>query len=211
MKKVVLAALFAVSSPVFAQGYVGIGFGQSTVDIDSSPAFVSVDDNDTIFGVFIGTEINKNIAIEGGYIDFGSFGANEVDFLTDGSYDYDVVAKHSLEGRAIYAAGIGKMPITNVVDIFAKAGFAFWDVEYSLRGTADVYYATSTTYITTLDLSDSESESGIDPMFGVGINIHASDAFMLRAEFVRFMDVGDENTTGQSDVDVIGLSAAVKF
>ncbi len=31
---------------------------------------------------------------------------------------------------------------------------------------------------------------------------------VLRAEFT---DVGDENTTGQSDVDVIGVSAAVKF
>jgi hypothetical protein len=47
-------------------------------------------------------------------------------------------------------------------------------------------------------------------MFGVGVQFDAGN-LLLRAEFERFMDIGDEDITGQSDVDVIGVSAAVKF
>ncbi len=221
MKRVIFAALFAISSPVFAQGYVGLGIGQSSVDSDSSPVPVpgysgmlyptNIEDSDTSFKVFAGFDLHKNFALEAGYVDFGTFGTTLAGTFTDGTFIYDSTAEGSSDAFAIYAAVVGKLPVSNAVDLFVKAGFARWDVESTAAAVVDVYDAGTSAYLGTGYGYDSESASGVDPMFGVGINIHASDAFMIRAEFERFIDVGDENTTGQSDVDVIGVSAAVKF
>lgn len=191
MKQVVLAALFIISSPVFAQGYVGIGLGQSSVDLTASPIGgvpPQKDDNDTAFKVFGGGFVNDNVGFELGYVDFGEF-----TITWDDGVDY---IKDAFEGSALYAAAVGYLPIGQA-KLFGKAGLARWDVD-----------AVETSSIPGVGVS--VSEDGIDLMFGIGAQIDAGNV-LLRAEFERFTDVGDEDTTGQSDVDVIGVSAAVRF
>ncbi len=191
MKKVVLAALFAISSPVFAQGYVGIGFGQASVDIDAgliAGVQPSIDDTDTSFKVFGGAFINPNFGLEVGYIDFG-----ESSVRWDDGVDY---IQDTAEASALYFAAIGALPINDRASLLVKAGFASWDLD-----------ATETS---SLGFGGSISESGTDPMFGVGFQYDAGN-ILLRAEFERFTDLGNEDTIGTTDVDVIGASAAVKF
>ncbi len=210
MKKIVLTALFAISSPIFAQGYVGIGVGQSSVDIKSTPYTVDKQDSDTAGSIFGGVELNKNFAIEAGYVNLGEFGLSEANSFTDGVLFYNESLIQNVEGSAFYAAIVGKLPITNGVELFAKGGFARWNID--LAGTYTIAaYDGAGTFMGSGSASDSLSESGVDPMFGVGVSFNVTEVLMVRAEIERFMDVGDENTTGQSDVDVIGLSAAVKF
>ena len=205
MKKVVLAALFAVSSPVFAQGYVGIGIGQSNVDIESTPYTISKEDSDTAFKVFGGAELNKNFAIEAGYVNFGEFGMTEagtfIENTPSGTLIYDESLKQSVEGFAFYTAVVGKLPVTNAFELFAKAGFALWDIDLRGQYNADVYSYSTGAYLWSESYSVSINESGVDPMFGVGVQFDAGN-LLLRAEFERFNEI---------EVDVIGLSAAVKF
>ncbi len=192
MKKVVFAALFALSPSVFAQGYVGIGFGQASADIDAAPIVgvpPMVDDEDTSFKIFGGAMLNQNFGLEVGYADFG-----EMSVTWDDGVDY---IKDAAEASAFYAAAIGMLPINEQAGLFAKFGFARWDLD--LQETSSIP-----------GVGGSLSESGTDPMFGIGAQFAVNNV-LLRAEFERFMDIGDENTTGQSDVDVLGLSAAVKF
>ncbi len=194
MKKAVVlfAFLAALSSSAFAEGYVGAGLGQASVDIDASPiggVQPNVDDSDTAIKLFAGYKFHPQIAAEIGYMDLGEYGVT-----WDDGVDY---IKVGIDASAIYAAVVGFLPINDQVSFMGKAGFARWDTDY--RESSSLF------------ASFNSSDSGTEPMFGVGIMFSAANNLALRAEFERLLDVGDENTSGTSDVDVISASAVVKF
>ena len=55
------------------------------------------------------------------------------------------------------------------------------------------------------------SETGFDPMFGIGGSFNITEKIGVRVEYEKFLDVGDENVTGQSDVDLISASLVFRF
>ena len=57
----------------------------------------------------------------------------------------------------------------------------------------------------------SASASGSDLTYGVGVGWNLSKNVALRAEYQQYNNVGDENTTGQSDVSVMGINGIFKF
>jgi opacity protein-like surface antigen len=59
--------------------------------------------------------------------------------------------------------------------------------------------------------SASASETGFDPMFGIGGAYNVTDKLAVRIEYEKFLDVGDESTTGQSDVDLLSASLVFRF
>ena len=189
MKKVVLAALFAVSSPVFAQGYVGIGFGQSSADLDPDPAPAgfsrTVNDTDTSFKVFGGATVNENFGVEVGYIDFGELSVE----YSDGS----ITASDNFALKTLYFALVGNVPIGQA-NIFAKVGMSSWDLDYSGRSN--------------FGWSASASASGTDPMFGIGVQFNVAEQVAIRAEFERYRL---EDNGAKDDVDNLGIAAVIKF
>ncbi|MDQ8036830.1 MAG: hypothetical protein REI12_05375 [Pedobacter sp.] len=46
---------------------------------------------------------------------------------------------------------------------------------------------------------------------GVGISLNITDKIGLSAEYERYLDVGDEEETGQSDVDAVTAGIFVNF
>lgn len=191
MKKLIFLALIALSTQAFAEGFVGIGLGQASADVDAAPigaVVPSIDDTDTSLKIFGGVMFNPNFGVEVGYINLGEYGA-----LWDDGIDY---LKYKAEASALYFAGLGVAPINEQFGFYAKAGLASWSLD--TKETSSFGYAYSA------------SESGIDLMFGVGGQLSINN-LLLRLEFERFSDVGDPDTTGQSDVDVIGFSAALRF
>lgn len=193
MKKIFLAALLvSFGNLAFAQGFFGIGVGQATVDIDAVPigsVVPTVDDTDTSFKIFGGAMFNPNLGLEIGYTNFGEGSAR-----WDDGFDY---INDKYEASAFYIAGLGVVPITERVGFFGKIGLASWDLDVSETSSIP-------------GINYSASESGMDLMFGIGAQLDVNN-MLLRLEFERFSDVGDADTTGQSDVDVVGLSAAFKF
>lgn len=191
-KSIIPLALLTMSTVANAGGYVGIGLGQSSVDIqplDLGPGvFTSVSDTDTSVKLFGGFEFNHNFAVEAGYADLGEASVDYTD-LTDSMTE-------SFEANALYVAAVGSIPVGQA-SLFGKVGFASWDMDYSVVSTFGVF--------------GTASASGTDPMFGLGVKFDATNTLMLRAEFERFMDVGDQNATGQADVDVLSVGAALKF
>jgi OOP family OmpA-OmpF porin len=81
--------------------------------------------------------------------------------------------------------------------LMAKAGFFRWDMD--LNVSSSVFG------------SGSASETGFDPMFGIGGLFNISEKLGVRVEYEKFLDVGDENVTGQSDVDLISASLVFRF
>ena len=142
-------------------------------------------DTDTAFKIFGGVEFNRNIALEGGYTNFGEY---VVDYTFWNDYE-------TYEASALYVAAVGSIPL-GPVSLFGKAGLAHWYVD---RSDPDGFSWWS------------EDAMGIDPMFGAGVKIEASGNFALRGEFERFLDVGDRNDTGRSDIDVLSISGVFTF
>jgi hypothetical protein len=57
----------------------------------------------------------------------------------------------------------------------------------------------------------SESESGVSGLLGAGVSINFGRKIALRAEYERHFDVGDEDTTGTSDIDMFSASMVFRF
>jgi outer membrane immunogenic protein len=125
----VAALLLAASVPAHADSgfYVGASIGRSTLDADISDAgagSLDFDDGDSAWKGFVGFNIDAfviDLAIEGGYVDFGQpaeqIAGNDVEFDLTG---WDVFG----------LAGVELGPI----GVFAKAGFIDWSADASLNG-----------------------------------------------------------------------------
>jgi len=46
---------------------------------------------------------------------------------------------------------------------------------------------------------------------GAGFQYHFTKRLAARAEWQRYSDVGNDNTTGQSDIDVLSIGLVIKF
>lgn len=194
MRKILSAvALCLLAGPALAENsYVGVGLGQSKVDIDtgSIPAGIDVtyNDTDTSWKAFAGIQLNENFAAEFSYADFGTFK------MTASSGG--LVAEQAWDANAFAISMVGILPVNPAFSVFAKVGLAHWSVDTNLTSNFGAY--------------DSASDSGDDPVYGVGAQLNIQN-MMLRAEFERYSSVGNNDTTGESDVDIIGVSAAVHF
>ena len=145
--------------------YSGVGMGQSH---DKG----SYKDRDTAFSIFGGYDFNRYLGVEAGYADLGKL---------------EYTGQVPLEATAPYLVAVGKLPVTEKVDVYAKAGINRWSLDNAnpaLTGTAD--------------------DSGTDPTYGLGVQYRINDRFAVRADYGRL-------EVGSLDVDVAQLQAVVRF
>ena len=91
------------------------------------------------------------------------------------------------QATAPYLVAVGKLPITEKVAVYAKAGINHWsldDAPPSLTGTSD--------------------DSGTDATYGLGVQYRFNDRFALRGDYSRL-------EVGEMDIDVAQLQAVVHF
>lgn len=93
--------------------YVGANYGY--LKVDGQDDFD--DDSDAIQGL-VGYRFNPYLALEGGYIDFGSYGNNLANAETDG---YTAALKVTA-------------PIADRVDLYAKGGQMWYSTDYNVAG-----------------------------------------------------------------------------
>jgi len=182
-----------------SDGYIGIGFGQSSLDI-SDPGADKIDDTDTSLKIFGGFDLNPNFSAEFTYIDFGKFSAH---FPLFDEAD-------RTEGNAFSATAIGRIKIAEKVHLFGKLGFAFWNVDLSANAT-----------VLGTPISASGDGNGIDPLFGVGISFSPTNRVSVRVDWEQYKDVGDGTDLtvpgvgsveiDGEDVDVIGGALIYSF
>lgn len=187
-----LALGIAVTPIAHAEGgYAGVGFGQTSVDVDCIlDISCSADDSDTALKIFGGYQFNPNFAIELGYYDLG-------EAKLTGTDSFLGFTRARAEASGINFAVVGSFPVTERFTLMGKAGFFRWEVDYSEFTSSFGSY--------------SASETGFDPMFGIGGAFNFSEKLGIRVEYEKFLDVGDEDTTGQSDVDLISASLVFRF
>lgn len=168
--------------------YVGAGVGQFNVQIDdiddTDDAVERLDDDDTSWKLFGGYRLNKYLSAEIAYIDFG--GPSDSFEASGSSGDYQV----EMDGFAPYI--IGTLPL-GPVELFAKAGYYFYDVDL------------------TVDLDDVTDDpirsntSDEDFIYGFGLGATFFEHLHARLEYEKIdSDVID-------DADAIWLSGAWRF
>ena len=197
MKRLLVAsALAATCLSAHAEGgYFGVGFGQGSVTFDpvNIPGVsVTEDDKSSSFKIFGGYEFNKYFAAELGYHEFGSFSQT----LTSGGS----MGKVELKGHGFFLDLVGKLPLSDSFSLFGKIGLA--------QTTLDATYTLTGIFV---GCCSNASASETDPRFGLGAQYNFNRQFGGRIEYERTKNVGDPNTTGEGDIDYLGIALTYMF
>lgn len=173
--------------------YAGAGVGQARYK-DACEGFPgSCDDKDTAWKIFAGYQFNENFGAELGYVDLGTAkGTTSVAFL-----GVPAGSTVNIDVKTFELVGVGTFPINNDFGVFGKLGIHRWDADFS-------------GFIPGLG-AGSFSDDGTDLTFGVGLQWNFMKEASARLYWQRYNDVGDENTTGKTDLDVFGVSALFRF
>jgi OOP family OmpA-OmpF porin len=177
-----LACALAMSASAAAQEsgfYVGATLGQSEFqdECTGSGGGFSCDDKDSAWRVLFGYQFNRYIAVEGGYHNFGEATAS----------GFGVTATAEMDAFEVLA--VGSFPFTNQFSGYGKLGL--------YRGERQV-----SSNIPGFGGTDTNN----DFTFGFGLRFDFTRNLGLRAEWQRYVDVGDVG-----DVDVMSVGVIFKF
>lgn len=166
MKKFTVTLLgLAVFAIPFAHAGEGLTLGASAgyVNIEDDDPGFSFDASDTGYKLFANYTFYNGLGIEGGYIDFGK--PDDVVFGLPGEID--------ASGWNLY--GVGNLPLSESVNVFAKAGFVAWEADSIIDGVV-------------VGRDDDN-----DLALGLGASWNSDANFGLRTEFDWFDISGADN------------------
>ena len=117
MKKLIAAALLSAAvAPAFAAPtadsgyYVGVDVGNGKVRANDCGGCTPTKDNDTVGGILLGYQYNKNLAVEVKYTGTGKWEDN--------------TAPGDIKGDAMALVVVGIAPINNEFSVYGKLGIA---------------------------------------------------------------------------------------
>ncbi len=169
------SAAFA-NPPVGVHAYIGANYGGYK---DRGGDF---DEDDDYKEAILGAQLNQYLGFEASYIDFGSFGGS--------------TGKATVDGYGL--AVTGRLPVTDHIGLYAKAGQLFWD--------ADVRFATL-----------KQSYDGDEPFYGIGADLKVNAHFAVALEYDRYkLDIDDSNflsrgSRWEGDTDTVKIGGRFMF
>jgi len=143
-------------------------------------------DSDTAGHVYVGYQFNDHLAVEGGYHDLGA-----IDSMV-GNCSSPAPVDPSADGLSVSV--LGRVPVSEKVSVIGRAGAMFWNMDVDASGNTPAV-----------------SDDGVSPLAGVGVGVAVTERIEGRVEYDRFFDVGEQETTGQTDIDTLTAGVAVKF
>jgi len=184
--------------------YIGAGAGQSKANNVGScsdlnglfdPGFsCSINSTDTGWKLFGGYQFNRNLAVEGTYVDLGNFKMSASG--TAGGIPSTASGSDKASGFSVDA--VGTWPINEQFGLIGRIGLFAWTLDTSTDASGG------------LVATGSDSPTGTSLDFGVGAKYDFGPNVGARAEFQRFQSVGNDNT-GKSDIDLISASLVYRF
>jgi len=139
-----------------------------------------------------GYQFSPNLAVEGGYIDFGTASYQAA---YSGS-----TAQGMLKAGGLDAAALFLLPLNEQVSVFGKAGIVAATVKSSL--TADA--------LATL-ASASASTTIVRPLLGFGANFNLTEKVGLRLDYDHVSGLGNSSTTAKMSVNMLSVGLAYHF
>lgn len=195
-KSAVLAAgiAFSIAVPSIGQAqsalggpdsawYLGATVGQSKSKTTCALFFGgNCDSTDTVYRVFGGYQVNKNLALELGYQELGDVSLNSLGLTaTVGAKTYDLSA-------------LAMLPVTDRISVYGRLGIYYADVD--LTGNTPILNA---------------STSGTDLVYGVGAQYNFSNGLGIRAEWQKYNNVPLPTAGVGSGYEVMSLGAIWRF
>lgn len=169
--------------------YAGFSAGQGKfkngcAGLASAGLVGSCDEKDAAWKIFGGYQFNSVFSAEAGYAKLGE--AHMRGTLLG------VPASAQAEASGFEVVGVATMPVSGQFAVYGKAGFLRWDMDLSGAGI-------------------SIGDTGTSITLGLGFQYNLTKRLAARAEWQRYSDVGNDNTTGKSDVDVLSIALVIKF
>lgn len=179
----VITATLAVAALAFAAGagaqeneqgfYAGAGVGSYNLDIDNPDDVVDTIDryssDDTAWKAFFGWRMNPYLAFEAAYANLGS---------PDDVIAPDTKLTVETDGFAPYV--VGTLPIGDWFEVFAKAGYYWYDVTARVSSPLGV-------------ARDSTSDEAFTWTAGIGANLFERVNLRLEYEQIDIKDTSDSN------------------
>ena len=179
---VILVAASMTASASDTGFYLGAGVGRSSIDIlDFYPTLgESLETTNSGYKAYGGYRFLKFLAVEAGYTNLGS-----PQGLEKNVPEHPEKATVSIKGLDAFAVGI--IPVSQVVDVFAKVGFMSWNTDITSVQDGVVIY--------------DESASGTDAAYGIGIGFWVGPNVALRGEG-GWYKIGDYATIALYSINV---------
>lgn len=211
-------AAMSFASVASAEGfYFGLNYGSASYDLNKSDldaavvkpladqlategisvtsATSSLDKTDNAWSATVGYRFNSYVAAEFGYLNLGEGRYRARMSTTDGVSTLDVLPSMRVTSSGPTAALLGLFPFASF-DIYGKAG-----VFFSKTKAREKYEYVG------FDDSDSMevTASSQDTFYGVGAIWNFSENYSVRLEYQKYLNVGDNDHTGEGDVDFISV------
>lgn len=217
LSSIAVALLSVCAGAAHAQSegwYIGAGAGQSKANdaggcSDLNGLFLPGFDctsNDTSTGwkLFAGYQFNRNLALEGGYVDLGNFKISASgNFAGPPLPPGPGTASGSDKASGFNLDAVGTLPISEEFGLIGRIGLFAWTLDASAT-------ASQTNAVPTLSVTNSDKPSGTSLDYGVGVKYDFNGVAGVRAEYQRFKNIGND-TTGKSDIDLISVSLLYRF
>jgi OmpA-OmpF porin, OOP family len=214
------ATINSASADEVSGWYFGLRGGQSQLDIskdalDETVVFAfedagasvlsgssSLDDSGTAWSLFGGYRLSQYFAVEAGYQDLGaaSYRSSGTIGIPGIPAIFPATASADIEASGFTLAGVGSIPVGKSFDVHGRLGVLFADTEASLS----VGVAGETG-------SESFSGSSQDVFYGVGAALHFGTNWSISLDYLMFKDVGDEEETGEGDIDSLTLGVIYRL
>jgi OOP family OmpA-OmpF porin len=182
---------FAADTGAYLVGSVGqTKFENVNSDILGQLPFAvtdkSLDDKGSGFKVGGGYVFNRNVAIEGAYVDLGK--ATETGTRVPGGTKWETES----EANGVVGTFVGLAPVSDELSLQGRIGF--------IMG-----------YLRTTDSGGRAGQAReLKLTFGIGVAYSLVQHLAIRLDFDRYQ-VGDATHTGEIDVDMISMGLAYKF
>ena len=203
-----LAILAAIASPYAVADdsgwYVGVNAGQSSATIDderiisdllaqgfTTTSLAGDNDRDTGYKLFAGYQVNKNLAIEGGYFNLGEFG-----YLATTLPAGTLTGNIKLQGVNLDA--VGRVPITEKFSAFGRIGVIYAEANDSFTGTGAVLVS-----------NPNPSKRAANYKFGAGLQYDFTEALAMRLEAERYRI--DDAVGNKGDIDLVSVGLVYRF
>jgi OOP family OmpA-OmpF porin len=163
-------------------------FSQRCDDVINLGAVVSDCDNTGFaWKAYGGYQYIRYFGVEVGYADFGK-GRAKISAPAVGDVDF--------KARAVFLEGVVTVPIIHHLSFIAKGGGVRWNTKLN--------------YDASLGLP-SQSDNGWGSVIGAGFEYMFTPAFGMRAEYEFYNSIGDEQTTGKTNIQVISINGLLRF
>lgn len=160
----------------------------------------SMDDSFNGYGFYGGYRFNRHLAVEGGYLNLGSFRYRALSMGTVSNLPTNARFNFDGETSGITVAALGVWPMSYRWEIYGRGGVLF------ASNTASLYYADDVQGPSRGQFS----ENSVDLLAGVGTSLNFLEIYDLRLEFQRVFDAGDK-AIGEGNADTVSIGISVVF